>query len=265
MPHSLPTVNWVEFEEDGGLRPIAPLPEVAAAVAGSGCGAIGLDDVSVGHEEVDDAVSLLRLHALRCTDVGVLRIGSPDLAASAEWLARLAQRTGAEVCVGAVYATPDARAVVDELARAAEIIAAAGVRVALEFAPYSPLDSLGATVELCRQVGWDRCGVLLDAWHFFRSGAPWPDLRRLDPEQIALVHLSDAAEPETSDLRYESRFRRLPPGAGTLPLGDFTAALRRIGYAGVVSAEVLSADLRAAPPAAGARALAEALRETWPS
>ena len=40
------------------------------------------------------------------------------------------------------------------------------------------------------------------------------------------------------------------------------AALREVGYAGVVSVEVLSADIRAMPPAVGARALAGALLET---
>jgi hypothetical protein len=48
------------------------------------------------------------------------------------------------------------------------------------------------------------------------------------------------------------------------PSGEFTAALREVGYAGVVSAEVLSSDIRATPPAVGARALAGALLKTWP-
>jgi sugar phosphate isomerase/epimerase len=63
---------------------------------------------------------------------------------------------------------------VHELDRAAEVLSAAGVRLALEFASYSPLDSLAATVAVCERIGWERCGVLLDAWHFFMSGAPWP-------------------------------------------------------------------------------------------
>jgi len=255
----------VEFEEGGGLRPSWPLSEVVAAVAASGCSAIGLDDVSVGQDGIDDAVSLLHRHALSCTDVGVLRVGDPGLATAAEWLARLAERTGATLCIGALYADPDDESVVDELLQGSEILSAAGVRLALEFAPYSPLDSLQATIKLCEIVGWKRCGVLLDAWHFFMSGAPWAELRRLGPQQIALVHLSDAPEPDTDDLCYESRFRRVPPGTGRLPLGEFTEALRKVGYEGVVSAEVLSADLRAAPPTLGANALMEALQEMWPA
>jgi sugar phosphate isomerase/epimerase len=266
MPHSLPTVNWVAFEDDGGLRPVASLREVITAIADAGSGGIGLDDVSVGLDGVDEAVSLLHASGLLCTDVGVLRVGAPGTSAiaSTEWLARLAEPTGARICIAALYASPKEESVVRELERAAEIVAAAGVRLALEFAPYSQLDSLAATVALCERAGWDRCGVLLDTWHFCLSGAPWAELRALRPEQIALVHLSDAPEPESDDLRHESRFRRVAPGAGTLPLGEVVETLREIGYTGVVSAEVLSAELRAAPPSEGARVLAESLRAIWP-
>ena len=194
----------------------------------------------------------------------MLRVGAGANATSAAWLARLAERTGAGLCIGALYASPADDAVLDELERAAAILSAAGVRLALEFAPYSPLDSLAATVALCERIGWERCGVLLDAWHFFMSGAPWAELRSLAVEQIALVHLSDAPEPAGDDLRHESRFRRAAPGAGTLPIDELVAALRGIGYGGVVSAEVLSADLRATPPATGALLLVDALQETWP-
>ena len=138
MPHSLPTVNWVEFQDDGGLRACAWLSEVVSAIADTGCGAVGLDDVSVGPEGVDDAVALLHAHRLTCTDVGVLRVGSPTATAGAEWLARLAERTGAGICVAALYASPDQERVVHELDRAADVLSAVGVRLALEFALYKP-------------------------------------------------------------------------------------------------------------------------------
>ena len=34
---------------------------------------------------------------------------------------------------------------------------------------------------------------------------------------------------------FESRFRRLPPGAGSLPLEEFREAIATTGYHGVVS------------------------------
>ncbi len=139
------------------------------------------------------------------------------------------------------------------------MLADAGVRTALEFAPYGGLTTLADAVDVCAAVGWERCGLLLDSWHFFRSGEPWPMLRSLDADEIGLVHVNDAPEPE-HDLIYESRFRRLPPGAGTFSLDDFVDALEAIGYDGVVSIEVLSEELRGRPPAAGAQELFDSLQ-----
>ena len=41
------------------------------------------------------------------------------------------------------------------------------------------LRRLQDAVDVCGAVGWERCGVLLDSWHFFRGGAPWELLRSL--------------------------------------------------------------------------------------
>jgi len=63
---------------------------------------------------------------------------------------------------------------------------------------------------------------------------------------------------------FESRFSRLPPGAGGLPLEEFRDAIATTCYDGVVSAEVLSAELRALSPEESARVLIGALRHVWP-
>jgi 4-hydroxyphenylpyruvate dioxygenase len=113
-------------------------------------------------------------------------------------------------------------------------------------------------------IGWDRCGVLLDTWHFVRSGAPWTLLRSLDPNQIAIIHADDAPAVISDDLVYESRHRRLPIGAGTFAIAEFVAAIGTLGYDGVISAEVLSTTLREQDPAEGAQTLMNALTEHWP-
>jgi sugar phosphate isomerase/epimerase len=120
--------------------------------------------------------------------------------------------------------------------------------------PYGGVRSLSEGIDVCSAVGWDRCGLLVDTWHVFRGGEPWPLLRSLAASQIALVHLNDAGEP-VGDLAYDSRFLRTPPGEGTFPLARFLELLDEIGYEGVISLEVLSAALRSRPPAEGAREL----------
>jgi sugar phosphate isomerase/epimerase len=224
---------------------------VLAGAAAAGFDSVGLDDMTLAGRDVAEVAALLDAHGLTCTDVGVLRVRE-----QAESLAALATATGASVCIAAP-------ASIDDLRAGAGILAEAGVRTALEFVPYGGVRTLSEGVEVCAAVGWDRCGLLLDSWHFFRSGEEWDLLRSLTPEQIALVHVNDAPPP-VGDLVYESRFRRTPPGEGTFPLVDFLDALEEIGYEGVVSLEVLSASLRARPPAEGARELRNAMQSVRP-
>jgi sugar phosphate isomerase/epimerase len=253
----LPTLNWLRFDGDGSAVPAWPLEDVLDAAAGAGFRDVGLDDLTTAEADPADVAALLRTRGLTCTDVGVLRLGAGDIHTQGDALAALASATGAGICIAALYTgTPD-EALAD-LRNGTEPLAEAGVRAALEFAPYGGLPTLSDAIDVCAAVGWERCGLLLDSWHFFRSGEPWPLLRTLEADQIALVHINDAPEIE-GNLVHESRSRRVPPGAGTFPLADFAEALAAIGYDGVVSIEVLSAELRRRPPAVGAQDLFDSL------
>lgn len=145
---------------------------------------------------------------------------------------------------------------------------AEGVKLAIEFTSYAHLADLASTVELCEEVGWDRCGVVLDSLHFFRSGADWDSLGGLANDQIAYVQLADAPSEPPASLREESRNGRMLPGAGGLPLADLLDEVRRTGFDGDVVAEVLSEDLRARPLVESVRrtyeALAGAVRDRRP-
>jgi sugar phosphate isomerase/epimerase len=257
---SLPTLNWIEFPE---LVPVWPLEDVLAGAAGAGFRSIGLDDLTVAGRDPDDVAALLRSHGLACTDVGVLRVGEGDVREAAAGLAALAGAAGAAICIAAVYtATPDE--VIPDLRTGAAILAESGVRAALEFVPYGGLPTLSDAIAVCDAVGWGRCGLLVDTWHFFNSSEPWELLRSLDPGQIALVHINDALPLASDDLVRESRFRRAPLGAGTFELAKFAKALEELRYEGVVSIEVLSGDLRSRPPAQGAQELLDSVRAGWP-
>jgi sugar phosphate isomerase/epimerase len=273
---SLPTLNWIRYPgaddgipTGGELQPAWPLEDVLAAAAGAGFSAVGLDDLTVGAYlraggTLDGLGALLASHGLECTDVGVLRIGACEVRTAAGALAALASAAGAGICIAALY-TATADEAFDDLCIGATILAEAGVHAALEFAPYGGLRSLADAIAVCDAVGWDRCGLLVDTWHFFRSGEPWSLLSSLDPEQVALVHVNDAPPLEGDDIVRESRSRRVAPGAGSFRLAEFADALETLGYGGPVSVEVLSAPLRRRPPAEGALELSNSLRAAWPA
>jgi len=140
------------------------------------------------------------------------------------------------------------------------VLAPVGVRLAFEFAAYDNVTTLAEAVRLCDDVGWERCGLLVDAWHIFRGGESLADLAALDGGRIALVHVDDGAAEPLRDTTYEGRFHRLLPGTGAFDLDGFFDALDAAGYDGPVSVEVLSDELRALPPAEAAALLRRSLR-----
>jgi sugar phosphate isomerase/epimerase len=237
---------------------------VLDGAAAAGFEAVGLDNFSLRGERIDDLGDLLRTRGLACSDVGVLPIGTERVLEVAETLARVAQATGAPVCIAAFFAPVPFDEAVRDLEACAAILGRAGARLALEFASYGGLRRLADAAALCDTVGWERCGLLVDTWHFFRTGAPWDGLRSLDGDRIALVHVNDGRAEAGPDLVHEGRFRRLPVGSGSFPLADFRAALDELGFTGTLSTEVLSDDIRLRPPEEGARVLLAGLRDFWP-
>jgi sugar phosphate isomerase/epimerase len=134
--------------------------------------------------------------------------------------------------------------------------------MAFEFTAYGTIRSLAEAVAICDDVGWNRCGVLIDSWHIFRGGERLDDVAALDGGRIALVHVNDGAADVLEDATYDGRFGRQLPGTGAFDLDGFADALDRAGYRGPISLEVLSSELRRLQPEAGARALRQSLVAT---
>jgi len=264
---SLPTVNWLGYPDGGELLgadpvPLWPLELVLDGAAEAGFPAVGLDHFTLRGAAGDDLGPMLRGRGLACTDVGILPIGRTDARSVAETLGHVAAAAGARTCIAAFFAPIDRGEAVRVLEDCAGILAGGGVRIALEFASYGGLTRLADAVALCDAVGWERCGLLLDTWHFFRSGADWRLLRTLRGSQIALVHWNDGTEDVGDDPVWAGRHARLPSGAGTFPLSELARTLDAAGCRAPLSTEVLSDAIRLRPPAEGARTLFKQIEVT---
>jgi sugar phosphate isomerase/epimerase len=258
----------VALERDGSATVQHPLERVLAAAAGAGFRGVALDWFSLRAAEragvaLDDVAARARDLGLVFTDLSALGLGSDDSAderVSAS-MARRCAALGIPVCAFVLNVPP----AYDRVSRVADVFAASGVRLALEFVPYTTVRTLGEAREVCQRVGSDRVGLLVDTWHLARSGGSAADLADLRPGEIACVQVADAAPVPADDLAEESRRARLLPGEGVVDFGAVAAALSAVGYDGPLGTEVLARDLAARPPEEVAEACFRAASSYFPA
>ena len=140
----------------------------------------------------------------------------------------------------------------------ADLAAASGVRLALEFnSQAEEFNTLARAREVIGEAAHPHCGLLVDSYHLQRSGGSPALLEQLAPEEIAYVQYSDV--PATG-LQPGNTVDRLPPGAGTVPFRELFSILAAKGYDGYWSYEAPNPAAWARDPETVAR---EALATTW--
>lgn len=137
--------------------------------------------------------------------------------------------------------------------RCAAMFTEAGAGMAVEFSPLGAVTSISAALAVVEAAGARRAGVMIGSWHFFRGDSTWQQLADIPLDQIAYVQFSDAPPAVSSNGIHETMRRRVMPGDGTFELDRFASSLLDRGWAGLVSVEVLSAELRKLPVSEFAR------------
>jgi sugar phosphate isomerase/epimerase len=140
------------------------------------------------------------------------------------------------------------------------LAAEAGLYVALEFIPTGRIASLADGWAVVRDAGAANGGLLVDSWHFFRSGSSLDLLGSLPAAAITSVQIGDAPAVPEADLDHAMAHDRLLPGTGALDLAGFMAAIRRTGTTAPIGIEVFSDALARAPIGVIAERCAEAVR-----
>jgi sugar phosphate isomerase/epimerase len=136
-----------------------------------------------------------------------------------------------------------------------------GLLVHIEFLPWSRIPNVTAAWEIVRRADRANGGVLLDAWHFFRSGADLAALRAVPGERVLGFQLDDGPNDPEPDLPEASLHARLLPGEGELNLGALLATLREIGVVAPVGVEVFSDELHRLDPSEAGRRAGAATRD----
>jgi sugar phosphate isomerase/epimerase len=177
-------------------------------------------------------------------------------------LLELADTFGASMLMACVLEqTADLSAAADGLALACEAAAAQGLRVCLEFLPWTAVPNLRTGWDLIQRSGASNGGLILDAWHWHRQpgGRDVELLRSIPGERIHYVQLSDAGPNPGPDPMAECMSARLPTGEGVVNFGEFLDAIDATGAAPIVMTEVFNTALAARGPQAHAEAVRSAL------
>ena len=248
-----------------------PTPEVMAQA----CAAAGLAGVSIWGTYVADGTSPAELgDQLRAAGVPVFTLeaavswcngtnGDAGAAAAgeAEFMTDLGAAVGAEglFAVSMEAGDLDLGKAIDGFGALCDRAADRGLWVAIEFLPWSSIPNLTAARAIVEGAARDNGGLVVDAWHFTRSGSRLADVT----EVAGLVRdfqICDTAPGAEADLMDECMHRRLLPGDGTADVVGLVRALDAGGAWCPTAIEVFSDELEQLGPIEATVRAADATR-----
>lgn len=146
----------------------------------------------------------------------------------------------------------------EAFARVCDRAATLGMRVHLEFIPFTGIPDLARGWDIVRLADRPNGGLVMDVWHYFLGRPDEALLRTVPGEKIFVVQLSDAARGARGTI--EDLYKRLSPGEGVFDLVGVLRTLNAIGGLTSVGPEIFSEQYnRLAPEEAGRRAAATTL------
>ncbi|MGB5078502.1 MAG: sugar phosphate isomerase/epimerase [Sphingorhabdus sp.] len=119
-----------------------------------------------------------------------------------------------------------------------------GVRLAIEFVPTGAIADFARALELVERADRSNGGIMVDSWHFFRSGSSLSQLAQCPGDRIFSIQLNDAKATAEVDLNV-GMMHRLLPGEGELDLPGLISALAATGTIAPTGIETFSARLDA--------------------
>ena len=120
--------------------------------------------------------------------------------------------------------------------------------VHLEFLPWSRIPDLSTAWQVVHAADRPNGGLMLDAWHYFRSDPDRDLLGSIPGTSILGVQLCDAPATPEPDPLHATLHQRLLPGDGELELAGLLADLRATGTTAPLGVEVFSDSLHALDP-----------------
>lgn len=215
-----------------------PPPEVVGIAARAGYQGVGLRLVpatpDAPHFPLVESLALRRETLARLRDTGllvddieILRL-KPDMSVAAfEPVFAVAQEFGAKQALIAGNDDDESRTI-DNFAKVCELAARYGISPHLEFMPWTAVRELRQAQRIVQAANCDNGRILVDAFHFDRSGSRLQDLERVPPSLMQYAQLCDVIGPRPEDMDEilrQARDERRFPGDGFADLLGFLRAL----------------------------------------
>jgi len=133
----------------------------------------------------------------------------------------------------------------DDLGRIAELAGAHGKRIAYEALAWAPhVNDHREAWALVRDVDHPALGLCLDSFHSLARDIPSSSIGDIRADKLFMLQLADAPRLDMDLLGWSRHFRCMP-GQGDFALGDYAAAVHKIGYQGYWSLEIFNDRFRA--------------------
>ncbi|WP_296251795.1 sugar phosphate isomerase/epimerase family protein [Pseudomonas sp. UBA4194] len=169
----------------------------------------------------------LRDTGIKVLDIEILRLKPSTQVADFEAHLALGAEFGASELLVAGN-DPDLQRASDNFAQLCDLARPYGIRPHLEFMPWTDSPDLTSAIELVERAGPDNGCILIDAFHFNRSGSRLEDLRQVAPQRMHYAQLCDVAGPRPDDMAEilrQARQERRFPGEGDCDLLGLLRAL----------------------------------------
>ena len=139
-----------------------------------------------------------------------------------------------------------------------------GLKVCIEWLPWSALPTIKSAWELIQDAGGDNLGLVVDTWHWLRQpgGPDQATLRQIPGDRIHCVQLDDTTVAGSGDdMMMESMTNRLLPGEGEVDWAEFLGIIEEIGADPIWAPEVFNLGLLEQGETEMARRIGESTRK----
>ena len=206
-------------------------PDMVEVAARAGYSHVGLRLVPATPEEhhfalvADSELRRQTLARLRDTGIGVLdveilRLKPETVVTDFEKILAVGAQLGASELLVAGN-DPDEQRLTEHFAELCDLAALYGLHPHLEFMPWTDARNLQQAARIVENAGRENGGVLVDAFHFDRSGSLLEELVKVAPSRLRYAQLCDVAGPRPVDMAEilrQARNERRFPGDGDCDL-----------------------------------------------